>query len=217
VQELQDVVNLQAGVVDGHFRGGRQNEVQYQVDGVSVNNAFDNSNSVRLDRSLLEEVQVVSGTFDAEYGQAMSGVVNAVLRRGSDVLEWDGEALAGGSCTPVTPEARPRTSARRPAGLPVHDLRSGPAPPATFLANVSHHALDDASTACGASLPTPGPAAVPPTSSCPRRRRRARSAPPLARVVGIFKLSNRVFEGKELSYQVLVNTVDARNARGRCI
>src|SRR5262245_3581017 len=67
VQELQDVVNLQAGVVDGHFRGGRQNEVQYQVDGVSVNNAFDNSNSVKLDRSLLEEVQVISGTFDAEY------------------------------------------------------------------------------------------------------------------------------------------------------
>src|SRR5262249_30579040 len=49
VQELQDVVNLQAGVVDGHFRGGRQNEVQYQVDGVSVNNVFDNTNSVRLD------------------------------------------------------------------------------------------------------------------------------------------------------------------------
>src|SRR5437867_4159121 len=42
VQELQDVVNLQAGVVDGHFRGGRQNEVQYQVDGVSVNNMYDN-------------------------------------------------------------------------------------------------------------------------------------------------------------------------------
>jgi outer membrane receptor protein involved in Fe transport len=55
VQELQDVVNLQAGVVDGHFRGGRQNEVQYQVDGLSTNNAYDNSNSVRVDRSLLEE------------------------------------------------------------------------------------------------------------------------------------------------------------------
>jgi hypothetical protein len=60
VQELQDVVNLQAGVVDGHFRGGRQNEVQYQVDGLSTNNAYDNTNSVRVDRSLLEEVQVVS-------------------------------------------------------------------------------------------------------------------------------------------------------------
>ncbi len=45
VQELQDVVNLQAGVVDGHFRGGRLGEVQYQVDGVTVNNAYDNTSS----------------------------------------------------------------------------------------------------------------------------------------------------------------------------
>ena len=35
VQELQDIVNLQAGVVDGHIRGGRAGEVQYQVDGVT--------------------------------------------------------------------------------------------------------------------------------------------------------------------------------------
>ena len=52
-----------------------------QVDGVTVNNAYDNKASLRLDRSLLEEVQVISGTFDAEYGQAMSGVVNAVLKK----------------------------------------------------------------------------------------------------------------------------------------
>src|SRR5215831_6346788 len=96
VQELQDVVNLQAGVVDGHFRGGRAGEVQYQVDGVTVNNPYDNTSSLRLDRSLLEEVQVIQGTFDAEYGQAMSGVVNAVLRSGGDKYDWNGEAYAGG-------------------------------------------------------------------------------------------------------------------------
>ncbi len=82
VQELADVVNLQAGVVDGHFRGGRLGEVQFQVDGVSVNNPYDNTSTLTLDRSVLQEVQVISGTFDAEYGQALSGVVNAVLRSG---------------------------------------------------------------------------------------------------------------------------------------
>lgn len=96
VQELTDIVNLQAGVVDGHFRGGRDDEVQYQVDGVSVNNAYDNKASLRLDRSLLEEVQVISGTFDAEYGQAMSGVVNAVLKRGGEKFRWDLEVFTGG-------------------------------------------------------------------------------------------------------------------------
>ncbi len=96
VQELQDVVNLQAGVVDGHFRGGRTGEVQYQVDGVTVNNPFNNTSSLKLDRSLLEEVQVISGTFGAEYGQAMSGVVNAVLRSGGEKFQWDAEAFSGG-------------------------------------------------------------------------------------------------------------------------
>lgn len=96
VQELQDVVNLQAGVVEGHFRGGRIGEVQYQVDGVTVNNPYDNKSTLKLDRALLEEVQVISGTFDAEYGQAMSGVVNAVLRSGGDKFQWDAEAFAGG-------------------------------------------------------------------------------------------------------------------------
>ena len=99
VQELQEIVGLQAGVVgtgaDLHFRGGRVGEVQYQVDGVSVNNSYDNKSTLRLDRSLLEEVQVISGTFDAEYGQALSGVVNAVLRRGTDRFRWDAEILRG--------------------------------------------------------------------------------------------------------------------------
>jgi hypothetical protein len=101
VQDLSDIVNLQAGVVDGHFRGGRLGEVQYQVDGVSVNNPYDNSSSVKLDRSVLQEVQVISGTFDAEYGQAMSGVVNAVLKSGSeDHFEWNAEMYGGDYWSP---------------------------------------------------------------------------------------------------------------------
>ncbi|MGH3861870.1 TonB-dependent receptor [Actinokineospora sp.] len=129
VQQLDDIVNLQAGVVDGHIRGGRRGEVQYQVDGLTVNNPFDNAASVRLDRSVLEEVQVISGTFDAEYGHAMSGVVNAVLRRGSDRFEWSGEVFNGdfiypGSSRPAKDEFNPGTlqnyqlTASGPIGLP---------------------------------------------------------------------------------------------------
>jgi outer membrane receptor protein involved in Fe transport len=103
VQRLEDLVNLQAGVVDGHFRGGRLGEVQYQVDGVTVNNPFNNQSMLTLDRSVLQEVQVIQGTFDAEYGQALSGVVNAVLRSGAPdryefmVETWGGDYLSPGS------------------------------------------------------------------------------------------------------------------------
>lgn len=95
VQELQDIVNLQAGVVNGHFRGGREGEVQYQVNGVSINNAYDNKSSIKIDRSIIQEVQVITGTFDAEYGQAMSGVVNTVLKTGSDQFVWNAEVYGG--------------------------------------------------------------------------------------------------------------------------
>ncbi|WP_420456678.1 TonB-dependent receptor [Rubrivirga sp.] len=111
VQELADVVNLQAGVVDGHFRGGRLGEVQFQVDGVSVNNPYDNTSTLTLDRSVLQEVQVISGTFDAEYGQALSGVVNAVLRSGdANRYEASFEFFGGDYLSPGNDSTEVRTS-----------------------------------------------------------------------------------------------------------
>ena len=43
VENVDQVMNLQAGVVGGHFRGGRTNEVLYLVDGVPVTDPFNNS------------------------------------------------------------------------------------------------------------------------------------------------------------------------------
>lgn len=128
VQSLNEIVNLQAGVVDGHFRGGRIGEVQYQVDGVTVNNPYDNSSTLQLDRSVLQEVQVISGTFDAKYGQAMSGVVNAILKSGSDKFEWSGEVFGGSHYT--TDKSRyPNVDKIRPASIQNYQFTlSGPTP-----------------------------------------------------------------------------------------
>ncbi len=84
VENFDDVVNLQAGVVDGHFRGGRIGEVGYWIDGVPVTDVFDGSLGVELENSSVQEVQVVTGAFNAEYGQAMSGIVNVVTRDGDN-------------------------------------------------------------------------------------------------------------------------------------
>jgi len=135
VQDLNQIVNLQAGVVDGHFRGGRIGEVQYQVDGVTVNNPFNNSSTLLLDKSVLQEVQVISGTFDAKYGQAMSGVVNAVLRSGSDKFEFSGE-IYGGDYIPFDDKRYPNNKDINP--ITTHNLQltiSGPTylPQTTFL------------------------------------------------------------------------------------
>ena len=65
VQNLDDIINLQAGTVqttDGqfHIRGGRGGEIQFQVDGISINNPFSNEASLSIDRSIIEEVAVVA-------------------------------------------------------------------------------------------------------------------------------------------------------------
>ncbi|MFH1525778.1 MAG: TonB-dependent receptor [Bacteroidota bacterium] len=89
LEDIQSVINLQAGVVDGHFRGGRSNEVKYLVDGVSVNDAYSGGFSLQVEINSLEEVQVLTGTFNAEYGEALSGVVNQVTKIADDKLTGD--------------------------------------------------------------------------------------------------------------------------------
>ncbi len=137
VQSLNEIVNLQAGVIDGHFRGGRLGEVQYQVDGVSVVNPYNNSSILEIDRSMIEEVQVISGTFDAKYGQAMSGVVNVVLKTGADKLEVSGETYWGDYFTKDT-KRYPHNNSFSPTGIQNYQLSiNGPTglPQTTFFLN----------------------------------------------------------------------------------
>jgi hypothetical protein len=80
VQSVNDVVNLQAGVVEGHFRGGRIGEVAYVVNGVPINNSYTNSAGFEVEQNMVSSLEVISGVFNAEYGQALSGVVNIVTK-----------------------------------------------------------------------------------------------------------------------------------------
>jgi outer membrane receptor for ferrienterochelin and colicin len=87
VAEFNDVLQLQAGVTrdangDFHIRGGRTNEISYWVNGISVTDAYDHSRGIQIDNNSIQELQVISGTFNAEYGNAMSGIVNTVTKEG---------------------------------------------------------------------------------------------------------------------------------------
>ncbi len=85
VEDIRSIVNLQAGVTDGHFRGGRRNEVSFMIDGIQVVEAFGGeNNAVEVETEVVEELEVITGTFNAEYGRAMSGVVNAVTKDGGN-------------------------------------------------------------------------------------------------------------------------------------
>ena len=87
LEDVSAVVNLQAGVVNGHFRGGRSDEVKYLIDGVPVNDVYSGQSSLSVEVNSIEEIQVLIGTFNAEYGDALSGVVNQVTKIAGDKLD----------------------------------------------------------------------------------------------------------------------------------
>ena len=91
VVNIQDAINLQAGVSDGHFRGGRTGEVAYLVNGVPINNSFNGQQSFEVEQNMVESLEVISGVFNAEYGQALSGVVNITTK--GVPREWTGQVL----------------------------------------------------------------------------------------------------------------------------
>ena len=89
VESVTQILSLQAGITQGaggelHIRGGRSNEIAYTVNGVSISNPFDNTRTVQIATNAIQELSVVSGTFNAEYGNALSGVVNTVTKEGGN-------------------------------------------------------------------------------------------------------------------------------------
>ncbi len=84
VETIDDVVQMQTGIVQGHFRGGRSTEVSYLVDGVQTDEMFNrDGQTLEIETDAVQDVEVITGTFNAEYGKAMSGIVNMITKDGS--------------------------------------------------------------------------------------------------------------------------------------
>ena len=95
VTEVSEILELQAGFVQGHLRGGRSGEVAYWVDGIPMTDVFDGGAIVDVNTNAIAEMQVISGAFNAEYGQAMSGIVNIVTKDGSKTFKGNATLYGG--------------------------------------------------------------------------------------------------------------------------
>ncbi len=89
VTDVKDVVTQQVGVVqtdnEVHIRGGRSHENAYLLDGVSVQDPLAGTGfGLQLSADVVEEIEVITGGYNAEYGQATSGVVNVSLKEGGE-------------------------------------------------------------------------------------------------------------------------------------
>lgn len=89
VETVDDLVGDQLGVVvqDNkiHIRGGRADESLYMIDGQSIKDPLSGyTNTLYVNAAAIQELKVITGGYDAEYGQAMSGVVDIETKEGED-------------------------------------------------------------------------------------------------------------------------------------
>jgi len=92
VTNVEDILTSTVGVVnrDGqiHIRGGRSNELIYIVDGVELKDPLGGrgpTESLNLSGQDIENLDILKGGWDAEYGNATSGVINVATKSGQKV------------------------------------------------------------------------------------------------------------------------------------
>ena len=70
-----------------HVRGGRATEVQYMIDNIPIIDPQTGDPAITLSKGVVDEVIFLPGGFDAEYGRAMSGIINLITAHPADRLK----------------------------------------------------------------------------------------------------------------------------------
>lgn len=87
VDNYKEAIGLKAGVISQggelHFRGGRGDEVLTIVNGIASRNPL-RAEGVDLGLLAVSSSEQVLGGLDAQYGNALSGVINLTTREGGD-------------------------------------------------------------------------------------------------------------------------------------
>ncbi|HLT48225.1 MAG TPA: TonB-dependent receptor [Rubricoccaceae bacterium] len=78
-------INVENGEVT--VRGRTLDEVAFVVDGARARNPLNHDPYTRVNLSAIQELEVITGGFNAEYGEAQSGVINVITKEGSENYE----------------------------------------------------------------------------------------------------------------------------------
>ncbi|MFC1543234.1 TonB-dependent receptor domain-containing protein [Candidatus Neomarinimicrobiota bacterium] len=91
VLDIMEFIGMQAGIEGEIIRGGGMDQTQFMVDGlIMVDNRLNEPiNMVNL--STIQEVSIIRGGFNAEYGNVRSGMINIVTKEG-DTQAYHGSA-----------------------------------------------------------------------------------------------------------------------------
>ena len=86
ITNVDRAVGLQAGILNGSdgpiIRGGSADQTAFVLDGVTLRDERTNLPFTNVSLSSVQDIQVQTGGFNAEYGNIRSGVINVVTRDG---------------------------------------------------------------------------------------------------------------------------------------
>jgi len=86
---VNGILQTQAGVAvlnssgSLHIRGGRSMEIKYLIDGIPVNDPIGRGLGLQISTNALEQMEVITGGFNAEHGDAQSGIINLITKAGT--------------------------------------------------------------------------------------------------------------------------------------
>ena len=83
VTEIFEFANLQAGIENDMIRGGTLDQVSFLIDGLALVDNSGNEPLMMVNLSSVAELNIITGGFNAEYGNIRSGLINVVTKEGS--------------------------------------------------------------------------------------------------------------------------------------
>ena len=78
------IADLASTNINGGIRGSFGTDVSYRMDGMDLRDPASNSNFGSVNLSTVQEIEVLTGGWNAEYGQANGSIINIITRKAED-------------------------------------------------------------------------------------------------------------------------------------
>lgn len=101
-RDYQSAISLSAGVVgsgNANMHGGYYTGNQFYLDGVNTTDPLTGTFSMNMNFDAIEEIQVITGGMDPEYGRSMGGAVNVATQSGGNEFEGSVQILYSSTAT----------------------------------------------------------------------------------------------------------------------
>ena len=83
IRNIKDYLNIEAGIENGLIRGGGLDQTALMVDGMSFVDNRSNQPVMMVNMSSIDQISIIKGGFNAEYGNIRSGLISIITKEGS--------------------------------------------------------------------------------------------------------------------------------------